>query len=177
MTNVYDTVELRWSEDGDYILDSDGDLRDTLPDQIQWLTDAIHTEMTNERGDWDLEPSIGANLLDFIGEPNTRVTGEKIKQRIISVLTRPELISTADLTVEVAPVSIHAIAIVLIIRVASTPNNSVVADVLILNYLYDYSENAILPIAPGREGADGLYSSHGIQDVTNVDGSRPPLIV
>src|SRR3990167_11328017 len=109
--------------------------------------------------------TVGANLLDFVGEPNSREVGEKIRQRIVAVLTRPGLIAASDLTINVAPVSIDSILVTVVIAAASTPNNSIVNETIAVSYLFDYSEQAILPIQP-----NSLYSSQ--RSVSAVTGTR-----
>lgn len=142
MASNYDEIDLDWTWDGDLKLDTDGDLKDTSRDVLQSLQTEIHTIVKSELGDWREDISVGANLDDFIGEPNTRETGVQIKARIENALN--EIINLNDLSVRITPVGIYRVLISISVEVAPTPENRLQSGISIsTTFLYDYMEKGV----------------------------------
>lgn len=94
--------EVKQSFLGDFARDASGDIAQTaIPEEaLEYIsTNRIKTI----DGDWIYE-GISANLLQYVGEPNTRETAEKIQKSIVLALTNDKLISRASLRVKVVPI-------------------------------------------------------------------------
>jgi len=140
MPYIYDNTDLAWTSKGDLSLSHDGDIMDTYEDPLRSLYQEIRTRVMSEQGDWSIYPGLGANLSDFVGEPNNKQTAESIKVRIISSLTRSGLVQNADVNVRCVPIEIDKIMVRISITVLPTARNAG-SDTLLFNLLYDYSEN------------------------------------
>ena len=138
-----DGVDLSFSADGDYYLGEDGDLASNDSDHIQSIIEAVRTELSSGKGDWALHPYIGANLDDFIGESNSRVTADGIRSRIEESLSRPELIPFGDFEVKVVPVAVDKVLIGLKISAQATPNNSLINNETVISFLYNFASNNV----------------------------------
>lgn len=123
----YDSYDLDWSWDGDFIRGDDGDFKDTSYDAIQSLLNEIRTIVRSEIGDWQLHGLLASNLSDFLGEPNTEETANNIRERIISSLSTFETVLPSDLNVRIVPVQRHLVMILISISIEATQFNSVTA--------------------------------------------------
>jgi hypothetical protein len=143
----YDAVDIKWSWNGDCLVGKDGDFDDTFNDQVESLIQEIQSVVQAELGDWAEHPTYAATLSDFIGEPNTRETGNRIQQRVVTSLLTAAVVVKQDLTVRIMPVDIHTVLIIIKVLAAPTGNNSVrPRDGVVVTMVYDYIERAVLPI-------------------------------
>ena len=140
MPQIYDRTDLAWSTRGDLVIGHNGDIMDTYEDPLRSLYQEVRTRVMSVLGDWILYPDLGANIEDFVGEPNTKLTAEAIKTKIVASITRNGLIHNADLQVKYSPIDIDKIMFRISIAVAPTAINGG-SNYLGLNFLYDYSEN------------------------------------
>lgn len=147
----YDKVDTKFTWDGDYEVGLDGDLADTSDDQISSLETEIRTIVSASLGDWEKSPSLGANLSDFRGEPNTRETGNKIRERIISAIVAQGIVKQSDITVRVIPVHVYQVMIMISVKAASTPYNRLTpGEPLIVTFTYDTMEDNVFFISTGN---------------------------
>lgn len=141
---LYDSIDLSWSWDGDYILGIDGDLKDTRDDLLESLRTELHTVIRSEFDDWQEHPNLGTNLSEYRGEPNTREVAFDMQQRIASRIAAARVANIEDLNVRIVPVSKHQVLTILQVNVLSTPgNNLVVGEPLVISLLYDSLEDSI----------------------------------
>jgi hypothetical protein len=113
----YKNTDLYWSDDGDFILSANKDLEDTSTEAFRSLVQGIKARLNYNVGDWPGRAAkLGANLADFNGKPNTETTGDLIKSRISSELTKGGFIATSDLFVDVFPISLHAVLAKIVVR-------------------------------------------------------------
>lgn len=141
---VYDSIDLDWSWDGDIDTGDDNDLKDTSDDYIRSLENEIMTVMKADFGDWQLNPTYAASLSDYQGEPNTRQTGESIRNRTENALVDSGLVENSDLNVRVTPVGYHEVLIMIQILAVSTPGNRLeLGTPVVINLLYDTIEKGI----------------------------------
>lgn len=140
MPQVYDRSDFAWSTRGDLVIGHDGDIMDTYDDPLRSLYQEIRTRVMSTLGDWAMYPDLGANVEEFVGEPNNKVTAEALKTRIIAAIMRNGLVHGADLKVKYSPIDIDKIMFRISIAVAPTAINGG-SDYLGLSFLYDYSEN------------------------------------
>jgi len=153
----YDAYDCSWSWDGDLSVGEDGDLADNKDDAIQSLVNEIRTVIRSETGDWQFYPQLGADLSDFLGEPNNRETGKAIEDRIISSLVGLGIVTRGDLSVRVMPVEAHAVMITITVNAEATADNSlVVGEPILVSLVYDSIEDSVFFLSVGeleRQGA------------------------
>lgn len=143
MSNL-DSIDLDFSWNGDYLIGHDGDLLDTSDDLLRSLVNEIQTIVKSDFGDWLKQPNLGAGLNDFKGEGNTRDTGNKIKQRLVTKLTANNLLRQSDLQIKITPVHTHQVLIMIRVQADATAGNHLQAgQPVIVNLIYDSSEGAI----------------------------------
>lgn len=104
---LYESVDLKFNDIGDFEVDESGDLSDTSLDLLLSIRQEIRDRSKSEEDDWRHHPSIGANLDRFIGSPNTRETAQEIDTSIGMALTNDGLIVGNDLTIKTIPISIY----------------------------------------------------------------------
>ncbi len=142
MPRNYDAVDIDWSFDGDLLLDKTGDLKDTSEDSLLSFRNEILTIVKSDLEDWREEPAVGADLGDFVGEPNTPLTAKAIQERVSNSLLL--ICSQQDLSVRVIPVGVHKVLVAINIQVMATPKNGLrVGDSLTVSFLYDYFERGV----------------------------------
>jgi hypothetical protein len=139
MPRNYDSIDLDFTWDGDFLVDSQGDLKDTKEDILLSFRNEVFTVIKSSLKDWREEPGVGASLDDFVGEPNVADTGKAIEQRVRSALI--VITSANDLNVRVIPVGVHKVLITITIQVLATPENGLTSgEALNVSFLYDYFE-------------------------------------
>lgn len=142
MPKNYDSIDLDFTWDGDLILDENQDLKDTSYNLLASIQNEIFSTIKSDIKDWREDPSIGADLGDFVGEPNTSVTGKAIQDRIKSSLSY--LVSPNDLAVRVVPVGVNRVMVTLTLQVIATPENGLRAgETINVSFLYDYFERGV----------------------------------
>jgi len=142
MAGNYDRTDLVWTSRGDYVIGHDGDLMDSEQDPLRSLVQEIKTRVGGDQGDWSVFPQIGANISDFVGEPNTKVTAEGMSTRINAALARNGFINTKDIKIKYIPVDREKILLRVSIKVAPTIANAN-TELLTLHGLYNYKENQV----------------------------------
>lgn len=123
MPRNYDAIDLTWTLGGDLALGKDGDLADTTHDVLKSLRQEIRTRVRSSLEDWQMHPTIGADLDEIIGEPNNRDTAEIGKARIVDSLIRDNFMAEGDIQVKFTPVDRHRILYVMRVSVAPTAAN------------------------------------------------------
>jgi len=134
-----ETVDLFFSSNGDFRLGSSGDLDTTVGYEYRALVQAIMKRLSSTKLDWPMQPGIGANLGDFVGQENSRATASRIKSRIVSELTRDHLVSGQNLQVQIVPVSKEAVLILIFIKVTDS------SQPISIQLSYDMRENKMIP--------------------------------
>ena len=141
---IYDSIDLDWTWDGDYLIDDQGDVKDTSDDLLKSLITEVTTICKSETLDWEKNISVGANLSDFQGEPNVRETGKAIEQRIKSKIVDLNIVQSGDITVKVIPVHIHQILVNILITAQPTSRNKLgYGERLRVSLAYDTIENSV----------------------------------
>lgn len=145
MARNYDAVDLLWDgTSGDYVLSQQGDVQSTEFDQLQAIAQEIYSRVKGDKGDWREAPLIGAGLSDFVGEPNSREIGVKIKKRLFSAMQTYGAIDLGDLFIDVIPVSKTSVAIIVKLSVMPTARNQS-SRVLKKVFIYSSVENNVYP--------------------------------
>lgn len=144
MASNYDNFDLAWVWNGDFSISNEGDLEDTTSDALLSIQQDIQTVVASAIRDWELNPRLGASLEDFIGEPNTRETGDSLHDRIRISLTAGALVKEQDLKIKVVPVHIHRVLIIVAVNVLpSVVNGLDQTTPVVTRILFDYLEQGI----------------------------------
>tara|TARA_Y100000310_G_C20543520_1_gene744479 strand:+ start:377 stop:847 length:471 start_codon:yes stop_codon:yes gene_type:complete len=125
MAGNYDSKDLTWTWDGDFVLDDSGDLAHNEDDALESIETEIVTIVKSSTKDWAHHPRIGANLWRFVGEPNTRKNAEKIKDAISVALVSAGLVRKQDIKVDVNTVSLDVLYVKVFLSATSTPSNRI----------------------------------------------------
>ena len=113
----YKEIDLYYTEDGDYFLDTvREDIADTKEDLYRSFVQRVDTIMNYSKGDWILQPTLGAGLSDFLGKKSSAALTRLIKDRIYSELIRDELVRPNEIKIDVIPVTATKIAIILFVK-------------------------------------------------------------
>lgn len=140
---IYDNVDVRFNWSGDFNL-KNGDLEDCSSDTLLSLKEQLNIICSSSLGDWELYPNRGANLDDFIGEPNTRNTASRIKSRLQLAILSTGLITDSDLSIKIIPVSKYALMTIINVNCMSTPFNKLRENEnLIVSFVFDTVEQNI----------------------------------
>ena len=112
MTRVNE-VDIGFTMDGDLDLSLlEGGYEDlSYSSGPDFILQSVNNRLRTQSPDWYTYPHLGANLEDFIGEPNTRETAESIITNIRYTLTYDRLVSEEDLEVDVIPVNINEVVV------------------------------------------------------------------
>lgn len=146
----YDSIDLDFMWDGDYAIDGNGDIQDTSYDYLQSLRNEIANIVKSELLDWEQDPTIGANISDFLGEPNTREMGELIEDRVRTSLISARVVLPEDVSVRVVPVGVHRVLITVSVLVVATANNQLnVSEPIVASVIFDTMEQGLF-VLPWR---------------------------
>lgn len=145
----YDDIDLDFSWQGDFLIGSDGDLKDTSDDYLLALVNDIRDITKSELGDWYKDPQFACSLSEFQGMKNTRETGKALENRVKSRIIALNLVKSEDLIVKVTPVHINQVMILITILATSTPENKLeIGEPIKLSFVYDSTENGIYFMPP-----------------------------
>ena len=127
--------------DGDFFLDPNGkgDVYIATAENNEVLAASIIKRLTSTEGDWATAPNLGANLVDFVGMPNTRETAALLQSRIENILTQDLMIRSGSIGVDVIPVGPNEL---LVMCVAESVDNS---EPLITAFSFDMRDNKMIP--------------------------------
>jgi len=139
----YDNIDLKFSNDGDFLIGDTGDLFGTEDDLIESLKQEISSQLKSDLGDWQSHPSLGTNLRYYVGKPNTRENAKEIEDMVKRALTRSGLVTRQATKVRVSARGINVVIIEIWIAAESTPWNSVVNG-LPISFLFDSSDGNII---------------------------------
>lgn len=154
----YDSIDAKWTWDGDYVVGFDGDIggSEADGDYLESLLTEIHTVLRSEFDDWQLDPNVGTNLSDFRGEPNDRETAVRIEQRIKGRLAAARILKAEDIAVRVVPTGRHEVLIIISLNVTSTPQNNLEpGQPLVVSVVYDTLEDSVFFLDESQESRAG----------------------
>jgi len=116
---AYDAIDLRFSADGDLVLDAGGTIVDTALYPLLSLKQEIISRILTNVGDISQHPWLGTNAQQYIGEPNSDETVEAMIEAISIGLTNDNLINKKDLSFEWARWDEHTVVMILTVNVGS----------------------------------------------------------
>lgn len=141
---IYDENDISFSWNGDFLVSADYDLADTSTDALLSLLQQIHDICASSLRDWEFYPSRAATLSDFVGEPNTKETGDAIHDRLRISIVSAGLVAEEDLEIRIIPVHIHRVLVIIKINAVSTyANNLEIGEPLITSLVFDFMEQGI----------------------------------
>lgn len=126
------------------MVDKTGDLLDTSYFPLRCLIQDSRTRLEGDIGDWEIYPTLGANLSDFIGQPNDSMTGSMIENRTIQSLSQDAFVARSDIQTRYVPVSIYAATCIIKINVSRTPGLDQHLEWLQLEYAYDSASKGLI---------------------------------
>jgi hypothetical protein len=115
----YEAVDLRFSSDGDLVLDPGGGIVDTSLYPLLSLKQEIITRILTNVGDWPQHPWMGTNMQQYIGEKNDDETMQALSTSLRQGLTNDDLVSDRDLTIEWSKWDAHTVLILVTINVGT----------------------------------------------------------
>ena len=113
----YEAVDLRFSADGDLIVDEGGAVTDTSISPLLSFKQEIISRILTSRGDWERHPWLGTNASQYIGEPVNEETMESLIYALRHGLTADGLIRDRDLDILWAQLDINAVGILITVEV------------------------------------------------------------
>lgn len=113
MSNKYHTWDILLTPDGDFALDSSGDLAIAQRNELIVQVAQICLKTTNP--DWFIG-DIGADLEDLLGMENSRETAELGIAKIKEALMKTEFFEEEDIWVEATPINKSTIVFFLFIN-------------------------------------------------------------
>ncbi len=116
---AYDAIDLRFSADGDLVVDAGGTIVDTALYPLLSLKQEIISRILTNVGDISQHPWLGTNAQQYIGEPNSDETVEAMIEAISIGLTNDNLIDRKDLSFEWARWNEHTVVMILTVNVGS----------------------------------------------------------
>jgi hypothetical protein len=115
----YEAVDLRFSPDGDLVLDPGGGLVDTAISPLLSLRQEIITRILTNVGDWPQHPWLGTNMQQYIGEKNDDDTIEALLESLKQGLTNDDLVDKRDLTFEWSKWDLYTVLILITVNVGA----------------------------------------------------------
>jgi len=109
-------VDIGMSYDGDLMVDEDGDLAKV--EGFDWLCREVSKRIRTENPEWVGHPTIGANLGDFIGQPNTAGMAKIIRKRVKHTISKGNIAFPGEFSVRVVPIRRDAIMIMIYLNLA-----------------------------------------------------------
>lgn len=106
-------MDLMLTEDGDLVVADNGDLQTV--DGAAFIIQSIRNRLKSVSTDWFYD-HIGADLIDFLGRPNTRETGNMITERVIETLTFDGLVSPDNLFIKAVPTDYSTITLFVFVK-------------------------------------------------------------
>lgn len=134
-------IDLYWTMDADLAFGPDGDIRDTSYDPYRSIFQECRTRGRSSKGDWNTQPSIGANLRRLLGKANNKFTAEEGKAALIEAISYGGFVPVKDISVRYIPISKNTILyqITVVVPVAGTARTRALS----MMYLYDTTEGSL----------------------------------
>lgn len=106
---TYFKRDIESTDDGDLIIDSDGDFKVATP--IRTVAQAINNFLLTNKGELLTDVAFGANLQAFYGSNNIVQTHQQMERQIVAGLQIQGIVDPNDLNVDVVPIETDEAAI------------------------------------------------------------------
>lgn len=103
-------TDLKWSNEGDLVVEN-GDLADTKRAIGLAFIQEVSDRVKSSFADWQLTPSKGADLDEFIGSINSSATQKAVEDAISFSFTKDNFLDRQDFQIAAVPVDNNQIAI------------------------------------------------------------------
>ena len=133
------SVDFHWSQDGDFSIGPNGDIRKANCEKGRVARQLVVKRLQSSIGDWPLMQEYGTNLVEFAGAPNTRETGSLIKSAVVSSLIDGGLVAAKSLKVQVVPTGQRKVLILVYAQIVMS------GEEVFVNIEYDLRENKLIP--------------------------------
>lgn len=137
-----DTTDLFMTLDGDMKLGPDGDLM--MASSIERLSQDIHRRMMTDPPGWRMHPMLGAGLVRYVGEPNTRALASAVANDVRNALSRDNLLPSNSFSVRVVPSSYDGVVLDVLANIF--PDRR-----MTISYQFDYVTGAMATIGERTE--------------------------
>jgi len=127
---AFSAVDLEVDSDGDLVVDTNGDLKLATP--AKSLSAAIFFRLKTDHRDY-LDPFLGANLGEELGQPNNSFTAKSISEKCHLSLTNG-LLPPGSVTIDVVPIALDKVAIFTIVKDTIRGLDSPLVTVLSYNF-------------------------------------------
>ena len=144
MRIMYDTKDISYSDDGDFLFDSekkDFKVIDDLEGKISSETAA--KRIFSNPGDWKRLPNYGSGVFTLVGNDTANNVISLIKSAITDELLKEMAFDSKDIQVKVIPLSLREYAVVVIIRKGYMKEPIVVSTNISSNYFTDKNSNNV----------------------------------
>lgn len=142
MPQIQDEIDLFFSSSGDLALDESKDIASTEGDPLLSFRQECFNRIKSETNDWQIHEWIGGDLQELIGEPNSRETAERGKEKIENALTIGAFVNIEDVNIKYVPISRDVLMYVVKIAVEPTESNGL-TDFVQINLLLDINNNKL----------------------------------
>lgn len=143
MPGIQDSVDLFFSNAGDFAVGPDGDLAGTESDALLSFKQECFNRVKSELQDWALHPWLGSGLSEVVGEANSRETAERGKELIENSLTMGAFINPNDVNIKYVPISNDALMYIVEVAVIPTDENDF-EDTIKINLLFDFNNKQVV---------------------------------
>ncbi len=116
---TYEAIDLRFSADGDLVVDQGGSIVDTGLYPLLSLKQEIISRILTNVGDLPQHPWLGTNVQQYVGEPNSDETIEALTESLLIGLTNDNLVDKTDLSFEWARWDEHTVLMIITVNVGA----------------------------------------------------------
>jgi hypothetical protein len=101
-------VDIEVDDEGDLVAAAGGDIKLASPQRT--LQQDVAFRVRTDHLDYTPVPFLGANLTQFVGDPNTERTGQRIVENITVSLSRDPIVPPGTYFIDAVPVGINKVA-------------------------------------------------------------------
>jgi hypothetical protein len=112
---AYKLRDIRTDSNGDLTVDATGDLQLSTPKES--VEQMMEFRLRTNAHEFPIHPFIGADLIQFVGKPNTQRTGDKISMRVLEALTTNGFLPAGAVAVDVIPVGVDKVMAIVQARI------------------------------------------------------------
>jgi len=151
--------------DGDLMIGKDGDLE--LVEGFEWLYREVNKRVRTDNPGWRGHPTVGANMSDFQGYPNTPDTARRLRQRIKNVLVQGNISYPGEFNVRVVPIREDGIMVFIYLDLAGSR-------VELQKLIYDFSNGIVQTMEDPTVTYQPVPQESKLLDSTRIVDNRGP---
>lgn len=109
-----DKTDFLFTQNGELVFDTDKkDIASTKKIPLKGLQQQIEARVNSNKGEWALNPNLGADIKNFLGSPNTKKTADNIREVLTNELLRGGFLKSSEFIIRAFPISDSKLAIFL----------------------------------------------------------------